>query len=105
MRAAVRRRRRGRWRCESRSDEELHGRQRGVAVEQVDALERHAQRAVRHGRGGGSAGADVELHLVALRLGVVERRAQHEALRRGVDWSRPSASAAGAGSGSAAAAR
>ena len=59
----------------------LHGRQRRVAVEQVHALERHAQRAVLQ-RQVVEEGADVELQFVALRLGVVELGAHHELARR-----------------------
>src|SRR4051812_14267655 len=53
------------------SNEQLHRRQRRVAVQQVHPLQGHLQHAVLH-RQVVEERADVELHLVALRLGVVE---------------------------------
>src|SRR6478752_4819312 len=66
-------------------DEELHSRKSRVAVEQVDSLERHAQRAVLH-RQMVKEGADVELELVALRFGVVKLRPHDKAVRRHVEF-------------------
>src|SRR3954465_4412534 len=67
------------WTVFMGSEEELHRRQRRVAVQQVHALEGHAQATVAQ-REVVQAGADVELQLVALRFGVVELGAHDEAV-------------------------